>query len=108
MKGRAAVVAGVLLRGKKKIGAGKTGNEGRRDKQKLLLTTHRPRGQVGGFSSLQVNQTFGGGGRVYRWHRRTAAYGAALFGGIDNERSARGQKRDRDTEPDLIRNQNIF
>ena len=49
-----------------------------------------------------MNQTFGGGGRVYRWHRRTVrrSEGSTTI----SQRS----KRDRDTEPDLIRNQNIL
>ena len=44
----------------------------------------------------------GGGGRVYRWHRRTVrrSEGSTTI----SQRS----KRDRDTEPDLIRNQDIL
>merc|ERR1711959_99684 len=51
---------------------------------------------------LQVNQTFGGGGRVYRRHRR------AVRRSEGSTTISQRSKRDRDTEPDLIRNQDIL
>ena len=51
---------------------------------------------------MQVNQTFGGGGRVYRRHRR------AVRRSEGSTTISQRSKRDRDTEPDLIRNQDIL
>merc|ERR1711959_208380 len=51
---------------------------------------------------LQVNQTFGGGGRVYRRH------GGAVRRSEGSTTTSQRSKRDRDTEPDLIRNQDIL
>ena len=51
---------------------------------------------------LQVNQTFGGGGRVYRRHRR------AVRRSEGSTTISQRSKRDRDTEPDLIRNQDTL
>ena len=53
-------------------------------------------------TSLASEPHIGGGGRVYRWHRRTVrrSEGSTTI----SQRS----RRDRDTEPDLIRNQDIL